>query len=410
MGKFFHEAGNDMAYLKAGLMGFAGAGKTYTGTNISTGLIAHMRKLELPLADKPAYFLDTETGSDWVRPRFNDAGVELRVAKTRRFFDLVPAIKEAEAEGSILLIDSITHFWTELTESYAKKKNRTRGLEFQDWAWLKAQWRTFTDIFLNSQLHIVMCGRAGFEYDFFTSDGGKRELEKTGIKMKAENETGYEPSILILMERHMDIDSKKVYRTASILKDRSDRLDGKIIRNPSFEDFEPHIAFLNLGGQHTGVDTSRSSEDRIDRDQRSQWSIDKQRKEIVLDEIQQLMVKHYPSTSKEDKLRKIELLEVHFGTRSWKKIEIDYSLEETKKGYNNMHVELEGYHPDGAKPEEQAALDAEDDNLPDKKRTPTAEEAEAAAKEEGLAAGTEGDEPEEKPKRGKGKKAEEAGA
>ena len=86
--------------------------------------------------DRPALFLDTETGSDWITPLFNEEGIELHTAKTRAFVDLVPAIQEAEKNGSVLIIDSITHFWTELTESYAKKKNRRYGLQFQDWAWL----------------------------------------------------------------------------------------------------------------------------------------------------------------------------------------------------------------------------------------------------------------------------------
>jgi len=35
-------------------------------------------------------------------------------------------------------------------------------------------------------------------------ESGKKNLEKTGIKMKAKGELGYEPSLLVLMEREMD--------------------------------------------------------------------------------------------------------------------------------------------------------------------------------------------------------------
>lgn len=340
MGIFSNQS-NTQAYLKAGLMGFAGDGKTYTACEIAIGLVLLMREREIETGSRPAMFLDTETGSDWIAPRFNQNGIKLMTAKTRAFIDLIPAIEEAESSGSVLIIDSITHFWRELTESYAKKKNRRRGLEFQDWAWLKSQWGNFTDKFVNSQAHIIMCGRAGYEYDFFTNDSGKRELEKTGIKMRAETETGYEPSMLILMEKHQDMESNKVYRTASVLKDRSDLIDGKTFRNPTFDDFLPHIEFLNLGGTQVGVDISRDSKDIIDRDGKSQWYLDKEQKEIVLDEIQSLLVKHHPSTSGADKKAKSSLIEKHLKTLSWKRVET-FDLEYLREGYSSILMELEG--------------------------------------------------------------------
>ena len=337
----FAKQQNTQAFLKAGIMGFAGDGKTYTACEIAIGLVHLMRERDLPGGSRPVMFLDTETGSDWIAPRFAQEGIEMMTAKTRAFVDLVPAVKEAENSGSVMIIDSITHFWRELTESYAERKNRTRGLEFQDWAWLKKQWGKFTDAFVNSQAHIIMCGRAGYEYDFFTNDSGKRELEKTGIKMRAETETGYEPSILILMEKHQDLDNKSIYRTASVMKDRSTLIDGKTFRNPTFEDFRPHIEFLNLGGVQVGVDTQRDSKGIVERDGKSQWHLDKEQKEIVLDETQSLLVKHYPSTSGADKKAKSELIEKHFKTLSWKRVET-FDLEFLRAGYSGMLMELEG--------------------------------------------------------------------
>lgn len=353
----FKKQTNTQAYLKAGLMGFAGSGKTFTGSHIAIGIVELMRSRELPNANNPVMFLDTETGSDWVAPIFEENGIELFTAKTRAFIDLIPAVKEAEEQGSVLLIDSISHFWRELTESYAERKGRRYGLQFQDWAWLKQQWGKFTDIFVNSNAHIIMCGRAGYEYDFFEQEGGKKELEKTGIKMKAETETGYEPSILILMEKHMDMETKTTYRTASILKDRANLIDGKVFMNPTFEDFLPHIEFLNLGGKQMGVDVSRTSRDSIPEDGKSEWQRDKEEKEIVLDEIQSVLVKHYPSTSKEDKQAKGELLEKFFQSRSWKRVET-FPLSRLKESYDKLHLELEGVSAYFTPPDDEEELQA----------------------------------------------------
>src|SRR5258706_5031759 len=114
----FAKAENTSSFLKMGIMGFAGSGKTYTATSIAIGLhkLAGVRK--------PIFFLDTETGSDWVKPRVEAASVELFTAKTRAFRDLLEAVPDAEASASLLLVDSLTHFWVELTDAYMKKKNR----------------------------------------------------------------------------------------------------------------------------------------------------------------------------------------------------------------------------------------------------------------------------------------------
>jgi hypothetical protein len=136
---------------------------------------------------------------------------------------------------------------------------------------------------VNSPTHVILCGRAGYEYEFVENDDGKKELAKTGIKMKAEGETGFEPSLLVLMERHMDMESKKAFRVATVLKDRSTVIDGAQITNPTFADFIPHIKHLNLGGRQLGVDGA-TSDALIPGDDFNRASGPVQRR-IVVDEI-----------------------------------------------------------------------------------------------------------------------------
>jgi AAA domain len=338
----FKPATNTQARLKAGIMGFAGDGKTYTAATIAIGLIQLMRSREIQDGEKPVMFLDTETGSDWVAPRFSEAGIELVVAKTRSFSDLLVAMREADKSGSVIIIDSISHFWRELTETYAEKRNRKSGLQFQDWAFLKAEWGKFTDLFVNSNCHAILCGRAGYEYDFFENDSGKKELQKTGIKMKAETETGYEPSILILMQKHRDMATNQVWRDAHIIKDRSTRLDGKTIVNPTFEHFLPHVEFLNLGGHQLGVDTSRNSGDLIGSgDSRKDWKWRHDQREIALDEIVELLNKHHGGASKDAKDMRASLVEKHAQTRSWERVKT-MTLEQVQDLRNRLWRNLEG--------------------------------------------------------------------
>jgi hypothetical protein len=337
--QLFKKAEVTSAYLKMGILGFAGSGKTYTGSMTAIGLVQHMRANDLQLGNKPMFFLDTESGSDWVKPMIEAADIELFTAKTRAFSDLVGAVKEAQGGASILLVDSVSHFWKEICESYMRKKNRNR-LQFEDWAYLKTEWGKFTDLFVNSPLHIILCGRAGYEYDYIEDeDTHKKNLEKTGIKMKAEGEMGYEPSLLVLMERRMEVASKETWRVGTVMKDRSTLLDGKEFINPKFADFLPHIKLLNLGGQQLGVDTTRTSDHTIPTNTRDNSRV--QRK-IVIDEIQSLIVLHYPGQAAADKKAKLELLRDHFNGAMWTEIEEVMPLFDLRAGYNSLHTELVG--------------------------------------------------------------------
>jgi len=343
MSLLLQPAENTTAKLKMGLMGFQGSGKTHTMTSTAIGLVLLMRELGLPEGNKPIAFMDTETGSDWVRPRIEKAGIKLLTAKTRAFTDLLQIIDEAEANASILLVDSATHIWREFVASYLRAKKRS-SIRFDDWNFLKGEegWQRFTDRFVNSNLHFIFAGRAGYEYDFSTDeDTGKKTLEKTGIKMKAEGETGYEPNLLVLMERVMDLATKSDQHVAHVIKDRSTFLDGKEIPDPTFESFMPHIQCLNLGGKQLGIDTTRSSQSSIPKDApRDRKRIER---DIVIDEIADLLLRHDASgTSAAAQKKRSELLSTHMGTASKTAIEETMQLFDLRAGYNSLHMALEG--------------------------------------------------------------------
>ena len=320
----FNPMQNTQAYLKCGILGFAGSGKSTTATNIAVGLVDRMRESGLEDGNKPVMFLDTESGSDWLKNEFDKHSIELSVCKQRAFKSLVEAIPEAEENGSVLIIDSISHCWTELMESYTKKKNRNYGLQFQDWAVLKKSWRTFTDLYINSNVHIILCGRAAHEFDYFQNENGKKELEKTGVKMSAEKETGYEASLLILMQREQVLkDGKPIgqQRTATILKDRSGLIDGQIFSDPTFKHLRPHIDCLNLGGNQLGVDTTTNSEDMFDSEGRPRWQVRKEQKDLALEEIKDILSKYHPGASVSEKTNKADIVEKVFNTRTWARVE-----------------------------------------------------------------------------------------
>lgn len=332
-------AENLQAYAKIGILGFPGSGKTFTGTTIAIGLANAMGR-------KPIGFFDTETGSDFLISKVRNEGLELLQVKSRSFVDLLSVIKEAEEGCSVLIIDSITHCWRELCESYQKKLNRKR-LEFQDWAKVKGEWSSYTDAFINSRLNIIVCGRSGFEWEFDFNEDGTKDLVKVGTKMKVESEFGFEPSLVIEMERvtpakqEMDaikgikdmrekkqrkqtfspkVGSQWIHR-AHILKDRTDTINGQHFDNPDWSCFLPHFSALNIGGTHVGVDTTRTSEDLFDTQGDGTWKQKQNQKQIALEKIQGALTELWPGTTKEEKSMKGYMIRTVFNTRSWTEVE-----------------------------------------------------------------------------------------
>jgi hypothetical protein len=359
----FKPAEMTSSYLKAAFLGFAGDGKTFTATELGGGLVQHMRKLKLEVADRPVLFLDTEKGSDWVKPRFDKMGIQLMVAKTQAFDDGCAAIREAEKAASVLIIDSVSHLWKELCQSYMKKMGRNR-LTMGDWGYLKQRWSEgFTTPFVNAKAHIILCGRAGFEYDHEEDDDGKKQIVKSGVKMKAEGEMGYEPDLVVLMEREHDAkDITKVNRVAHILKDRADVIDERKFPNPSFKDFLPHIERLNLGGKHVGTDQTRTSMASMPAHESDKRAT---QRAICLDEIESLMIEHIPGQAAADKSRKIQLIKKHFNA-GWVEMERVMPLESLRCGYDSLHMELTG-EPSryAAKPSPTLPPLSDDDYIPD---------------------------------------------
>jgi hypothetical protein len=329
----FKKAENLQGYLKCGVMGFPGSGKTFTSVEIALGMVKM-------LGDKrPVFALDTEKGMDYLVEKFSVAGVELQVARTRAFVDLLEAVDEAEANGSLLIIDSITHFWGDVQASYLKA-NQRKTLTLRDWMPIKQTWARYTEKFLNSKLHIVMAGRAADTFEFFTGEDGKKEMEKTGTKMQAEKNLGYEPGLALEMERVNIGEFRKGVRgfvnRCHVLKDRADILDGQSFDNPTFETFLPHIQKLNLG-KHEGLTGKDSTQlfDKSDKD----WSEKRKQVEILKEEIEGMLVSYYPGRSADDVKIKTDLLDAAFGTRSWKALD-DMSVADLKEGIRTINTRV----------------------------------------------------------------------
>lgn len=318
------ELGTGQGYLKAGFLGFQAGGKTFTALLLALGVRNHF-KLKGPIA-----MFDTEGGSEYIAEKVQkETGQRLLGVRRRSFQDLLSVAQECvDRNVSVFLVDSITHPWRELCDAYLIQVNERRKtknlpartkLEFQDWNPIKSEWGKWTAFYLNSPLHIIICGRAGFEYEMDRNEEtGQKELQKTGIRMKTESEFGFEPALLVEMERDQIPDGKggfKLSHHAKVIKDRFDVLDGKEMDNPTFEFFKPHVERLTAGAL-APVDTAIKTALTVDEAGQDDFERLRRRRDIAIEQIQNDLSIILPGSTGKDRQAKYAILNELFGTTS----------------------------------------------------------------------------------------------
>src|SRR5262245_39331201 len=310
--------GTGQGWLKAALFGWAGTGKTFTAM-----ILAILARKYFGLTG-PVVMVDTEGGSEYIAAKVKrETGMELVGVRTRAFSDTLAAGEEALKMGNVVfVVDSLTHVWEEVCESHLSQVNanlkrrnqppRTK-LEFQDMAELKRVWAKWTAFFLNSPMHIVVAGRAATIWGFeVNEETGKKELMKEGVKMRAEGEFTYEPSLVVEMAREQVSDGKgqghfEWKRKATVMKDRFGVIDGSSCYDPGPEFFLPHLKLL-VPGAYAPVDTSLKTDTGASQEGDTEWARERRQRAIFAEEIQGELVNAFPGQTAEEKKRKTELV------------------------------------------------------------------------------------------------------
>ena len=328
----FLNTGEMRRYFKAAFEGFAGAGKSFTMALVALGI----REQE---GGKPALLMiDTEESSKFLIPLFEDAGLvegeHLFVSRSRSLADFQQILTLAEEEHAILLIDSLTHLHEEMVRQYLSDQHR-KHLEMRDHMVLKSFWKErFSVPYMRANCHALFTGRAAWEYEPDRDDdtGKATEFYKSGIKMRGDNETAFEPDMLVLMTRRQEGHGRatQVWREAMILKSRYSPLDGKVLKNPSFEDFEPIYRFV-MNGTQDGVRGPETTMAGVFTDPPRTRAARRRHIDALLGELKGLYDSYLPGMGAKERKLKADVAYVAFGKRSWEALE-QLSLEELKVG------------------------------------------------------------------------------
>ena len=213
----FVDATTEQAYLKVGLYGGPGSGKTFTALQCATRLGS-------------TAVIDTERGSDFYAKVFS-----FKIIHAVSVSEVTEGVVEAvEKNFQCLIIDQMTHIWEDVQEEYIAGEHEKMSkawafiekndqIPFQGWRRIKKPYKKLIHLLIDAPLHVFILGRLAIEYEV---TGG--EPKKIGERMDAEKNTPYEPHILIKMEY---VKKRKLWY-AYIEKDRSGTIQGEMFTNP----------------------------------------------------------------------------------------------------------------------------------------------------------------------------------
>lgn len=203
----FKKAQREAVKLKLALTGPAGAGKTFSALRLAKGLGGKIA------------VIDTENGSASLYAEQFDFDVMV-LSPPFTAIKYIEAIKAAEkAAYSVLIIDSISHAWLEITEKKSQSDLRPGVNSFTSWGIYTPIQNSYISAILQSSLNVICTIRSKTDYVMQTNEKGKMAPQKVGLAPVQRDGVEYEFTTIF------DIN---IHHEASLSKDRTGLFIDKI--------------------------------------------------------------------------------------------------------------------------------------------------------------------------------------
>ena len=150
------------------------------------------------------------------------------------------AAREAAGAGyDVLIIDSASHAWKQLTEDMEDAAAKYRGNSMTAWTKDgKPRWNRFVDELFSLGMAVIVTARVKQAYDIGKDESGRTKIEKLGLEAQAEKDFDYEFGIVLRMDQS---------HNALVTKDRTGKFQDKLIKLPDASFGAELLAWLNTG-------------------------------------------------------------------------------------------------------------------------------------------------------------------
>lgn len=213
------KAVRERVWLKIGITGAAGSGKTFGGIGLAMGLVGDGKILVLDTENRSAsyYAGDANTPGAW---SFDVVEIEAPFTPNKYLEGLRAAIENGY---QAVVIDSLSHEWAASggildQKSMKDARGDNRGNGFANWQDMKRIHNKFMEELLQSHIHVIATLRSKMEY-VQEEVNGKKEVRKLGLSPIAQDETEYEFGLVFDVERNSHL--------ATASKDRTGLFEGR---------------------------------------------------------------------------------------------------------------------------------------------------------------------------------------
>ena len=189
----FKKAVRENVWLKIGITGTSGSGKTFSSLLVTKGL-AEKCNSEI------AFISSEKSRSLYYADRFSYDILELDNYSPE---DYIKGIEEAIRNGyKIIIIDSLSHCWQWLNDTHS----RMSGNSFQNWGKLKPRWQALMKMILGCPAHVFVLSRAKTEWAM-EDRNGKSTPTKVGLGTEGDKQQDYEYTVSFMLQQGTHIAS-----------------------------------------------------------------------------------------------------------------------------------------------------------------------------------------------------------
>ena len=272
----FKKAERTQLYLRCALFGPSGSGKTMTALKMAKGI-----------ADKMGTsfaVIDTEARS---ASKYSDRiSFEVDDLEKKTVDHYIASMNEAAKAGfKVLVIDSLSHAWRELTEEVDRITQASASKSsILSWGKVSPKQKKLVEVILNYPGHIIVTMRSKTEWIIGEGKNGKTVPEKLGLAPEQGKGIEYEFDLLC------EINQQHV---ATVTKDRTGKYQDLTIEKPG-EDFGAALYdWLQTGTDITPKETQpiQKPTEKTDTTANSNNSVLKERSVTVIKQIGEIVTK-----------------------------------------------------------------------------------------------------------------------